>query len=163
MPYLSPTRPPRRRSSLRHGSSLGGESSTPSSLPFGLAYCRRRSRGYRAWNLRSGSDAWNPILFPFSHLQRVWERSNSFVSLGDGRAGKPFEERIGSRPSQRPLGDQQHLNYRGVGAFAAPPVDFCLRIGQQVLQQSFAVIRTDEPDGVCIVQNDRQLNISCAS
>src|ERR1700744_6465342 len=67
---------------------------------------------------------------------------------------------------ERTLGDKKNLYDRGVSILAAAPVDFGGRICQQELQKCLAVIdraSPDQPDAICVMQDDRQSNISCGS
>ena len=79
------------------------------------------------------------------------------------RLNQPLKERTGRRAAERSSGYQNYLDHGCMGAFASPPIDLGLGVGQQVLQQDFPVIcgaRSDQADGVGVVQDNGQLRIS---
>ena len=56
------------------------------------------------------------------------------------RVNQPLKEPTGGRAAERSSGYKDHLDYGGMGAFTAPPIDFGLRVGQQILQQYFSLV-----------------------
>ena len=79
----------------------------------------------------------------FSTFSHLWSR-------GEGGTWQPARLSAGSisrsrngpagGAAERSSGYQDYLDHGSMGAFAPTPIDFGLRVGQQMLQQYFSLI-----------------------
>src|SRR6476620_9176203 len=107
-----------------------------------------------------------PNCSTFLHLWHPGARSNSAIRTGEGRTDELAQELAGRRSVELPPGDQKNLDDGGMRALAAAPVNLGLWVGQQMLQQRFAVLggaRTDKPDDILVMQCNGHWNNSWTS